>query len=117
MRIDWVSRNEELRYALDEAALKHTGRSLGDIASQQVLDDLWVVVEKQFANVVRVAELQGELKTVEILLHIAGLMNEESANATQPVPAYFIEQMATLAGKIKSNLELAENGNWSEVAA
>ena len=45
---------EELRAALDASMLTHTGRSIGDVASQRVIDDLWPLIEAREAALLAV---------------------------------------------------------------
>lgn len=39
-----MTRHDDLRQALDDSVLTHTGRSLGDLASQRVIEDIWPLV-------------------------------------------------------------------------
>lgn len=41
---------EELRRALDDSVLTHTGRSIGDLASQRVVEDVWPLIEAREAT-------------------------------------------------------------------
>lgn len=47
--------SERLRQALDDSVLTHTGRSIGDLASQRVIDDLWPLIEAREAALLAIA--------------------------------------------------------------
>lgn len=46
-----------LREALDDSVLTHTGRSIGDVASQRVMDDLMPIIEEMMARERRAMEM------------------------------------------------------------
>lgn len=41
--------SEQLRQAIDDSVLTHTGRSIGDVASQRVIEDIWPLIEAREA--------------------------------------------------------------------
>jgi hypothetical protein len=57
---------EEMRQALDDAVLMHTGRSIGDVASQRVLDEIMphiisLAAAKNAAMQKKIQRMQGRL--------------------------------------------------------
>lgn len=56
---------EELRAAIDDSVLTHTGRSIGDVASQRVIDDIWPLIEaREAALVARIAQAMAIVRDV-----------------------------------------------------